>query len=111
MPVFGFVLTLDGDAAKREALLARLRWDSRVALEGPHGCKLAVALEVERLGEEELFLDELCKISEGLHADVVFSHFEDVVGGSRAQPSEPAIQSAPQHPGGKDEGEEDPKWR
>jgi hypothetical protein len=79
MPVFGFVLTLDGSASASDAL-EQLASEPGVTLGETRGGRLPIVLELERAERHEERVASWLELPGIAHVDYAFADFEDLVG-------------------------------
>lgn len=78
MIVSALVLTLDVDAARRDAALASLAADARLTLGAPIAARLPVVAETASIGDGEALVRELADVDGVVKVDVVSIDFEEV---------------------------------
>jgi hypothetical protein len=89
MPVFGFVLTLAGDAEQRGLALQALAHEPGLSLGAPQMLRLPVVLEIAPAEPQEDRIARWLRLPGVVHVDYAFADFEDVVEVAPAEGNEP----------------------
>jgi hypothetical protein len=88
MPVFGFVLTLAGEASPRSASLQELAREPGLLLGATEGLRLPVVLEISEGDHQEDRIARWLQLPGVVHVDYAFADFEDLLGAARAEEDE-----------------------